>query len=415
MSTEGKYQLRDTMKKHLAKIGGVFKNIHNMNSGMVKIICIIIITVVVLWAAIYASTTYAYGGDSGTGCSRMKAWYASNAMPPLSSFNVEDGNYQFLLRDYYIKTAYNCCAIGDFDNNYVNNCALIYVLRQGVRCLDFEIYSVDNKPVIAASNVNNIHIKETFNGVPFSTAMRTIRNYAFDSKHVPNSEDPLILQFRIKSKNKVIYDDMAKTLGKELDRYVLGKAYSNEFQGNNLGSLPLKSLSGYAKENSGRPRVIVIADKSDNDMFEQTDLDEYVNIASGSIFMRLLPVSKVSYSNDQDELKKFNQKSLTMVIPDPIPSTGSISNMYCCVPGSQNIPYFKNNLLGCQMSAMCYQNNDDYLKQYEKSFADVGHAFVPKPACLRFKPATIPDPIPQKPENSFATRSVSGSFYSFNI
>ena len=52
------------------------------------------------------------------------------------------------LYDYYIKTAYNACAGGSYKNDFVNICNLKAILKQGVRCLDFEIYSVDDKPPV---------------------------------------------------------------------------------------------------------------------------------------------------------------------------------------------------------------------------------------------------------------------------
>ena len=74
----------------------------------------------------------------------------------LSSINTTvsgDFDETHSLYDYYIKTAYNCCCSGNFKNDFVNECALTSTLKQGARCLDFEIYSIDNKPVIAASSI----------------------------------------------------------------------------------------------------------------------------------------------------------------------------------------------------------------------------------------------------------------------
>ena len=41
------------------------------------------------------------------------------------------------IRDFYIKTAYNCCASGNFKSDYVTICALYNVIEQGCRCLYF--------------------------------------------------------------------------------------------------------------------------------------------------------------------------------------------------------------------------------------------------------------------------------------
>ena len=56
--------------------------------------------------------------------------------------NASSKQCQFNLQDYYIKTAYNCCSGGSYKNDYVDTDILKSVLKQGVRCLDFEIYSV---------------------------------------------------------------------------------------------------------------------------------------------------------------------------------------------------------------------------------------------------------------------------------
>ena len=40
-----------------------------------------------------------------------------------------------------------------FKNTYVDTCALKEIIGQGVRALDFQIYSVDNLPVIAVSSI----------------------------------------------------------------------------------------------------------------------------------------------------------------------------------------------------------------------------------------------------------------------
>ena len=85
-------------------------------------------------------------------------------MGKVASINPEaEGFKGYKLRDFYIKTAYNCCALGNFKNTFVSTCALEQVLRQRVRCLDFEIYSVNDKPVIAVSSLSSYDIGIKFN------------------------------------------------------------------------------------------------------------------------------------------------------------------------------------------------------------------------------------------------------------
>ena len=42
------------------------------------------------------------------------------------------------------------------------------------------------------------------------------------------------------------------------------------------------------------------------------------------------------------------------------------------------------------------------------------YAFALKPQALRYVPVTIPDPTPQNPNYSYATRNVSSDYYNFN-
>ena len=51
---------------------------------------------------------------------------------------------KYNLRDYYIKTAYNCCCGGEFKNDYVSTDALKKCISQGARVLDFDIYSIND-------------------------------------------------------------------------------------------------------------------------------------------------------------------------------------------------------------------------------------------------------------------------------
>ena len=43
-------------------------------------------------------------------CNNLKNIYTD--FPAISSFNPDDSAYKYLLRDYYVKSAYNCCSAG---------------------------------------------------------------------------------------------------------------------------------------------------------------------------------------------------------------------------------------------------------------------------------------------------------------
>lgn len=325
-----------------------------------------------------------------TNCNNLDEIYTD--FPVISSMNPSEEKNKYLLRDYYIKTAYNSCCGGEFKNNVVNVCALKKCIQQGARCLDFEIYSVDNKPVIATSSVDDFFIKETYNSISFDDAMDVINNYAFSGSTCPNPRDPLILHFRISSNNKTIYDQMADTLQKKLSSKVLGKEYSYEFEGYNLGAVPIANFMG---------KTIISIDRS-NDMFEDTELKEYCNIASNSMFMRALRNYDIQYNPNIDDLTYYNKKAMSIVMPD-------------LGPNDANYPAGLAMSYGCQMVGMNFQNFDSNMEFYDIMFDEAGSAFVLKPKNLRYIPETIKNPPPQNPELSYANRKVESDYYSFNI
>ena len=347
-------------------------------------LCAMMILLMIFW--LYNKSTL-----NQANCTAMDKLYPNAAK--IHSFNPDNEDFQHNLRDYYIKTAYNACSAGQFKNDFVNICALKNCIKQGARCLDFEVYSVDNEPVIATSSVDDFSVKETYNSVPVGDAFNIIRDYAFSGSTCPNPADPLIIHLRIMSNNQTIYSKMAKMLETSLSNRLLGPKYSYENHGKNLGAEPIKNLRG---------KVILIVDRS-NPLFEQTDLDEYVNQASNSIFMRGVRYSDgVKYTPDMDELIEFNKKCMTIVMPDV---SGSDSNF----AASLSIK------CGCQFNAMSFQNFDANMEYYDMLFDSTGSAFILKPEALRFVPLTVPAPDPPNPEYSYKQRDTSTDYYSLTI
>ena len=323
-------------------------------------------------------------------CDKIKTMYSS--FPTISSFNINDSSYQYKLRDYYIKTAYNCCCSGQFKNDWVDECALKACIAQGARVLDFEIYSLDDEPVIATSTVDNYNIKQTYNDIHLKKALQIVNNYAFSGGSCPNPNDPLILHFRISSNNEKVYKKMADTIYSTIGPKLLGKEYSYDYDGKNLGSEPLTNFVG---------KIIISVDRS-NPVYETTPLKEYVNIASNSVFLRGAREYDVKYTPDSNELIDYNKKNMSFTMPDL-----SVSN--------NNVSAALNFSYGCQWVGMCFQNFDSNMEYYSLFFDKVGHAFVLKPENLRFVPATIPNPKPQSPENSYTTRTTKTDYYSLSV
>ena len=308
--------------------------------------------------------------------------YMNNLYPSINgnlrSITSSDPDCSGNLFDYYIKTAYNSCSGGSLKNDFVSIDVLKAVIKQGVRCLDFEIYSVNDEPVVSTSTIDNYHVKETFNSVNFGLVMDTIRNYSFSGGTCPNPTDPIIIHLRCKSNNQKMYSKLAKIFKSNTD-IMLGMNYSYEIKGK-----------------------ILIIDRSNTSFFENKELLEFVNLTSNSIFMREYDYYNIKNNPDMNELIEFNRRGMTIVLPN----------------NGQN-PENPNGIVsranGCQMVAMRYQMVDNNLMENTGFFDRAGYAFTLKPVELRYNQVTFQAPTPQLPEYSYATRNVSTDYYNFDF
>ena len=308
-----------------------------------------------------------------------------------------DPSSQFLLRDYYVKTAYNCCSTGNFSNDYVSTCALQNAIKMGCRCLDFEVYGYKGQPIISTSLSDDKCIKETYNSVPFDEAMSTIATNAFSTNPTvcPNPSDPLLLLFRTKTNDVDVLNSMAESINSNLKDMLMPK-YNHEFGGKNICAEPMREFAG---------KVIIIVEA--NPLLYQPGAEkmyEVTNLTSNA-FLRILKVFNVLNSPDITELTTFNKQYMTVVIPDDSMSV----NNYDPMPPS---------LAGCQAMAMSFQllrdgNLDIYNDWFEAGPSK--SALLLKPANLMFTPQTIPVPTSQNPALSFASRPLKSDMYSFTI
>jgi len=324
-------------------------------------------------------------------CSYMNNKYGT-INGKIQSMNSANPKSKYTLKDYYIKTAYNCCSGGSYKNDYVNTCNLTNVLKQGCRGLDFEIYSINDQPVIDTSTSDSYYIKETYNSVPFADAMKIIVNYAFSDTGAPNPSDPILIHLRIKSSNQKMFQNLANIFD-TYDKYFMGPGTSYESGKTNFGNTKLLDLS---------KKIVLIIDNSNKAFMDNRDLYEYVNILSNSVFMRALRNYDIKNTPDLAELQNFNKRNMTIAMPDKGSNPSNLSGAAA-------------RLTGCQMIAMRFQQDDVNLKESDKFFSDAECAFVLKPENLRDIPITVPAPKSQNPAVSYQPRTVSTKNYSFNI
>lgn len=303
----------------------------------------------------------------------------------ITSINPEDTQSRFKLRDYYIKAAYNAFNPDKFKNSTVSMDACLYTIARGCRFIDFEVFSVDNQPVIASSSVNSFNYKETYNHIPVSDAFEVIGSYAFSGSKCPNPGDPFIIHMRIMSQNITMYDNLAKVIigSKTVARNLLGPKYGREYQSKDLGNENLSDFKG---------NIILMVDGT-NPVYRKTKLFELINMSSKTMFLSKYTYFGVKNVGDPQAFKDANKKNMCLVLPD---KGGRPIN------DGHNGPF----TWGCQIAAMCFQEEarDEKLKAYEDKFASVGYAFILKPEDLRYVPITIAPPAPPNPKASMEAR-----------
>ncbi len=320
--------------------------------------------------------------DTGKeGLENMKEFIEKN----ITSINPEDSQSRFKLRDYYIKAAYNAFNPDKFKNSTVSMDACLYTLARGCRFIDFEVFSVDNQPVIASSSVNSFNYKETYNHIPISDALEVLGSYVFSGSKCPNPGDPFIIHMRMMSRNITMYDNLAKIISqsKSVARNLLGPKYGREYQTKDLGNEDLTDFRG---------KIILMVDGT-NPVYRKTKLFELINMSSNTMFLSKYTYFGVKNIADPQTFKDANKKNMCLVIPD---RGGRPIN------DGHNGPF----TWGCQIAAMCFQEEarDEKLKAYEDKFASVGYAFILKPADLRYVPITIAPPAPPNPKSSMEAR-----------
>lgn len=380
----------DETNKTVNALKNITKNITDMKDSTAVVLIIVITLIIVLIALLYY---FYYSGLRKRECNTMNEIYGDLNGKIRSIDSSEQFNHLF--RDYYIKTAYNCCSGGDYKNDYVDTCHLKYLLKQGVRGLDFEIFSIDDKPVVATSTSDSYYVKETFNYVYFGDIMNIIRDYAFATSTAPNALDPIIIHLRIKSTNQTMYKNFA-TLLKGYENILLSKDYGFEYYGKNFGNVELRKLT------EGGGKVAIIVERSNTTFLEVPEFYEFVNMTSNSVFTRALHYYDIKYSPDLEELTEFNKQNMTIGMPDK----GS---------NPENPSSIVMRETGCQLLGMRYQKIDTNVEENDIFFNENSYAFVLKPERLRYMPVTIEAPPPQNPELSFKPRIVKSDFYKFKI
>lgn len=334
--------IKDTFNKSKEIIGKKFDQLMGSENNVV------IISFVIIFFILFSVLSWIYStlSNKSRSCVRINSIYkeGNELRTDAAALKHEGAEKDILVKNFFIKTAYNCCCVDGYKNNWVDGCALRKCIYQGARCLDFEIYSYNDDPIIAASTANNNSIKETYNYMKFLDVLNIITNEN-NSTNISNASDPLFLHFRIMSDNINIYKKMANLIKRVL--------FNNNDQNQNRCNIKERDLV-MSNINNLQNKYIIMVNAKNYVNVQQTDLIDYVNLQSGGPNLGLLRYQTLLAAGDNNALLKAQtKKSLFIVLPD-------LNN------NIENYDWTKGYNNGCQFIAMKFQNVDNQLIHYNK-------------------------------------------------
>lgn len=276
----------------------------------------------------------------------------------IQSISPNDANLP--ISQYVIKGSYNSAISG----NYVSTEMLSYVLSRGCRFIDFEIYYIDNIPYVAVSSDPKYSYLETQNKIPLNTILKSVISYGFNTPS-PNPADPLFIQLRIRSNDFNVYKTIASIINNTLS--------SRLYNGNIDGTTRLADIMG---------KIVIVMDKTTNYYYANYtscnndekycyDLTNYINIESGSEFMKKMTFTNILNRNINPP--NINDNNITTDVTDIKIAYPDFDNYNISNPNAEQliINY------GCQILLYRFYNLDNELEKYEDIFRENKHAFVP--------------------------------------
>ena len=249
----------------------------------------------------------------------------------------------------HIKTAYNCCCRGNYRNDYVDvvngdendYCALKNCALNGVRALDFTIFSINGKAVISASTTNEISYKELYNSVDFNNTMVKVNDFFLNNQNLSFTEDPLFLILRIQSDLPGIYESVNNSLNQA---FGTGNANGNLIYSN--------QINGHTKINQFKiKKVVIIVQPANPSVYNLSSLS---STASYQVYADGYTIPHIyRYS---DNVTNNTNSEIIVVLPDMHVST------------SYNLDPTQTFTKGATFIGMNYQTQDKNLKKYNDRF-----------------------------------------------
>ena len=387
-------QAAEQSEKMQKQVMEYYKMITSNNKFLLRFILVVGIIIVILIILFYISGR---NNKNSNNVDKLKgnvkdfnSFKEKNGIDTMSNFAYHD-SYDKVhkrptsLKDYYILGSYNSCCGGEVFNNWVDLGILENTIKMGPRVLDFEIFSLNGSPIVAASlknangSVNSSYSKDTLNHLEIPAVLNTCKK-AFYGITTQNANDLLILNFRIKTLNGGALNALAQNISSTFKSQLMHPSYGNGGETKNVVNEDIKYLS----------KKVIISVYDTTNTFKETDLYKLTNICNNMNVKNMGGVEylrnyDVQYGTDKEDMIKKNKLSLKVVIPDETNE-------------KENPPHKIHRDNGCQISLMRFTVYDSNLKEALTFFSKNKSAIALKSNDYRYKPIRLPKPKKMDPK-----------------
>mgnify|MGYP001166170969 CR=1 FL=1 len=261
--------IKKSVNRMLRETENIVSNIYS-NSDVSNKIILLVISIIII---VFTFLLYNKLSLQKYNCNRLDKLYKEGSL----YFNATGltsnkyNNSRFI--DLFTMAAYNCCNAGAYKNDFVDLCALDKCIKLGVRCLDFQVFSLNNRPIVSSSTLDMNYVKETYNYLDLTRVLDFIKINAFKPDNTPNNNDPLILHIRVMSDNPVLYTNLLNI-------------YKNVFSNSSNPSV-------YINDNITLP-------ENNNRLFEKNILE-----LKNKVILIIKPFNNFNLSNINTNLRKY--------------------------------------------------------------------------------------------------------------
>ncbi len=302
------------------------------------------------------------------------------------------------LRDFYIKSSYNSCAV-DNNSRILDVNAIPILATQGVRFFDFQIFSIADendpnktvKPFVAINKTGNSSSITSDNQVLLEDVLTKIKNVAFASASAPNHKDPIFINLRMCTSIRETYDKVADLLKSKLG------LRNKRNKDTNVGNLLYKKVHNAAEHQRTFVFIESVLSKKDLEktIYDESKLKRINNVyLVGTETLVNIDYEKVT-KNDMLDNKASR---ITIASPPVVNKSEKLTNISFPTPndcGDKTPCYPKPMKYGCQFMPMCYnseldKNSGSSIISYNIMFDTLKSGMIVKEPDLRYIPQKIP-------------------------